>query len=65
MNSHVTVHIPKDQHGGFVNNQQEVWKFKFDKIQHNSTQEDVYEYCAQDIVTEVANGYNGTIMCYG
>lgn len=65
VNSHVTVHIPKDASGGFINNQQESWKFKFDKIMHNSSQEDVFTYCAQDIVKAVAGGYNGTIMCYG
>ena len=65
INSHVTVHIPKDAHGGFINNQQEQWKFKFDKIMHNSSQEDVFQFCAHDVVQQVANGYNGTIMCYG
>ena len=59
------VHIPKDQSGGFINNQQETWKFKYDKIMHNSSQEDIFTFCAQDIVKQVVNGYNGTIMCYG
>lgn len=57
--------IPKNENGGFINNQQEQWKFKFDKILHNSSQEEVFDYCAKDIVKSVAEGYNGTIFCYG
>jgi kinesin family protein 6/9 len=62
---HVTVHIPKNESGGFINNVTENWKFKFDKIMHNSSQEDVFDYCALETVQQVANGYNGTVMCYG
>lgn len=65
VNSNVLVQIPKDPHGGHVNNAQEQWRFKFDKILHNSSQEDVFSFCAQDIITKVANGLNGTILCYG
>lgn len=32
---------------------------------HNSSQEDIFEFCSQDIVKQVVNGFNGTIMCYG
>ena len=32
---------------------------------HNASQEDIFSYCAQDIVKSVAKGYNGTVMCYG
>jgi len=42
----VTVNVPKEEEKGVVNNQQETWKFKFDKILHNASQEDVFEYCA-------------------
>ena len=61
----MAVHIPKEASGGFINNQKETWKFKFDKLMHNSSQEDIFEFCAQDIVKSVVNGFNGTIMCYG
>lgn len=47
---HVTVHIPKNESGGFINNATENWKFKFDKIMHNSSQEDVFDYCALETV---------------
>jgi kinesin family protein 6/9 len=35
--NHINVNIPKDEHGGHVNNQQESWRFKFDKILHNAS----------------------------
>ena len=48
-----------------MNNKLDNWKFKFDKIMHNSSQEDVFDYCALETVQQVANGYNGTVRCYG
>jgi len=50
---------------GVVNNQLDNWKFKFDKILHNSTQDDVYDLSAATIVQNVVAGYNGTVMTYG
>lgn len=32
---------------------------------HNASQEDIFTYCAEDIVKSVTLGYNGTVMCYG
>lgn len=32
---------------------------------HNASQEDIFTYCADDIVKSVINGFNGTVMCYG
>ena len=57
--------IPKNESGGFVNNQQEQWRFKFSKILHNASQEDVFEQCSIDIVKSVIEGFNGTILVYG
>lgn len=40
--------------------------YVFDKVfQSNTTQEQVYKACAQDIVKDVLGGYNGTIFAYG
>lgn len=50
---------------GVVNNQLDNWKFKFDKILHNATQDDVYDLSAASIVQNVVAGYNGTVMTYG
>jgi len=33
----VAVTIPKNEAGGFINNQLENWKFKFDKLLHNAS----------------------------
>ena len=50
---------------GVVNNKLDNWKFKFEKILQNSTQDDVYDLTSAQIVSNVVAGYNGTIMCYG
>ncbi|XP_055721949.1 kinesin-1 heavy chain-like isoform X1 [Salvelinus fontinalis] len=40
--------------------------FQFDRVfQPNTTQEQVYNACAQKIVKDVLEGYNGTIFAYG
>ncbi|XP_057190415.1 kinesin-1 heavy chain isoform X1 [Triplophysa rosa] len=40
--------------------------YAFDRVfQSNTTQEQVYKACAQDIVKDVLGGYNGTIFAYG
>jgi hypothetical protein len=41
------------------------WSFKFSKIQHNASQATVYRECVEDVVKQVFEGYNGTIMAYG
>lgn len=50
---------------GAVNNQLDNWKFKFNTILHNATQDDVYDQTASHIVNSAVAGYNGTVMCYG
>lgn len=42
-----------------INNQQEDWKFSFNKVLHNAPQETVFEQCAMDIIQNVLEGYNG------
>ena len=61
----MTVNIQKKEEGGAVNKQQEQWRFRFDKILHNASQDDVYDSCARDIVKSVAEGFNGTVLVYG
>uniref|UniRef100_H3BGB6 Kinesin-like protein n=1 Tax=Latimeria chalumnae TaxID=7897 RepID=H3BGB6_LATCH len=40
--------------------------YAFDKVFHpNTTQEQVYNACAKQIVKDVLGGYNGTIFAYG
>eukprot|EP00439_Symbiodinium_sp_Y106_P007769 s577_g1.t1 len=57
--------LPKDESAGLVNNQQESWHFKLDKVLANASQEQVYDLCSGDVVRSVMDGYNGTVMAYG
>jgi kinesin family protein 6/9 len=59
------VTVAKQEEKGIINNQQDSWKFKFDKILDNISQEDVFDICGRDIVRNVIDGYNATIMAYG
>lgn len=61
----VDMRLPRDEAAGVVNNQQEAWHFKLDKVLVNASQETVFDVCAKDVVRSVMDGYNGTIMAYG
>eukprot|EP00762_Andalucia_godoyi_P004055 ANDGO_06360.mRNA.1 Kinesin-like protein KLP1 len=61
----ITVDFRRRQAGGILQNQQDVFPFRFDSVLHNSSQEAVYDSVASEIVQSVLDGYNGTIMCYG
>lgn len=50
---------------GAVNNQTDSWKFKFDRLLSNATQDEVYEASGQELVSSVVAGFNGTVLCYG
>lgn len=56
---------PKSEDAGPINNQTESWKFRYDKILHNASQEDVFDNCARGVISSIVEGYNGTILCYG
>eukprot|EP00761_Pharyngomonas_kirbyi_P009461 gb/GECH01009477.1/.p1 GENE.gb/GECH01009477.1/~~gb/GECH01009477.1/.p1 ORF type:complete len:748 (+),score=215.94 gb/GECH01009477.1/:1-2244(+) len=60
----IILHLPKKSKD-VVHNIQEDHQFTFDGVLHNSAQEEVYETVASDIVSNVIQGYNGTIMAYG
>jgi len=55
----VNVHVMKDGRKGVVNNQIQDWSFRLDGIFHNSTQDQVFETVAGNIVTSTLDGYNG------
>ena len=46
-------------------NRPEKFKFKFDKILHNATQETVFDACMPPLVFGALEGYNATAMAYG
>jgi kinesin family protein 6/9 len=61
----ISIFIPRNQKEGIINNQKEQWSFHFDKILHNVSQEEVFEYTMNDIIKSSVQGYNGTIFAYG
>lgn len=46
-------------------NRQDNYKFKYHQILHNASQETVYARLTSDVVQQVMDGVNGTIMSYG
>lgn len=61
----ITLKQDKNEAFGVINNQTDVWKFNFEKILHNASQDEVYEEASSAIVHSVVEGYNGTVLCYG
>ena len=61
----VSMSAEKRPEDGTVNNQTDHWKFQFEKILHNASQDEVYEQTASEIISSVVEGYNGTVLCYG
>ncbi|XP_033101480.1 kinesin-like protein KIF9 [Anneissia japonica] len=61
----VVIHAKRDSNQGVVNNQVMDWSFKLDGILHNASQEQVYDTVGNEMVTNLLNGYNGTLLCYG
>ena len=61
----ITLKTDKNEAFGVINNQTDIWKFNFEKILHNASQDETYETAASEIVHSVVEGYNGTVMCYG
>ena len=50
---------------GVCNNAQSRFDFRFHHVLHNASQDTVYETLARDVVQDVVDGINGTIMTYG
>jgi len=61
----ITVHLPKTEDKGLINSQKESWTFKYDKILHNISQDELFEYSAKEIICKSIEGMNGTVFCYG
>jgi hypothetical protein len=62
------VAVSLGRHGGIhaaVDNTLAERQFQFDHLLSNSSQEQVYDLAAKDIVETVLQGSNGTIMAYG
>lgn len=52
-------------HGGMLDNKQSTFRFKFDHVFHNASQQAVYDLYARDTVQGVVDGINGAVMSYG
>ncbi|KAG9392876.1 Kinesin motor domain [Carpediemonas membranifera] len=63
----VTVNLghSKSDSSSFLDNQQKVYTFNFDRVMKDAPQQDVYESCARPTVESVVSGFNGTVFCYG
>jgi kinesin family protein 6/9 len=61
----ITLNTEKRPEDGTVNNQTDMWKFQFEKILHNASQDECYEQTANEIISSVVDGFNGTVLCYG
>ena len=57
--------LQKSTGGGSINNRKDSLEFTLDGILHNASQETVFSSCAQDVVSGVLEGLNGTIFTYG
>ena len=61
----ITLKQDKNEAMGLINNQTDIWRFNFEQILHNASQDETYEVSASEIVQSVVEGYNGTVLCYG
>ncbi|XP_008300477.1 kinesin-like protein KIF6 [Stegastes partitus] len=58
--------VPRDLADGFVNNKRECYKFRFQKVFDQTTnQEEIFEHIAKPVADSVLAGYNGTVFAYG
>jgi len=66
MSTVLSVHVPRDQRKGMVNNQMETRGFRFAHVfPVDATQEQVFEEVAAPVIDSCLAGYNGTIFAYG
>ncbi|XP_064621480.1 kinesin-like protein KIF6 [Lineus longissimus] len=65
-NPRISFTVPKDLASGLINNKKESYKFRFEKIFDQQTQQDeIFESVARPVIDNVLEGYNGTIFAYG
>nr|KAF6341392.1 kinesin family member 6 [Myotis myotis] len=58
--------LPRDLADGFVNNKRESYRFKFQRIfDQDTNQETIFENIAKPVAESALAGYNGTIFAYG
>ncbi|KAI9219806.1 P-loop containing nucleoside triphosphate hydrolase protein [Blastocladiella britannica] len=59
-------HVPRDETLGLINNSREHFGFRFDRVfDDRTTQEEVFDHVAKDIILSVLDGFNATVFAYG
>ncbi|KAI6653657.1 Kinesin-like protein KIF9 [Oopsacas minuta] len=61
----IKVHLPPHPTRGHIDNQQLDFSFTVDGLLHNVSQEEVFESCAEDLVSRALDGYSGTVLAFG
>lgn len=62
----VTFHVPKEDSDGYINNKKNMYKFQFDNVFDDKTQQDViFDRVCQNASESALNGYNSTVFAYG
>ncbi|KAJ3298827.1 Kinesin- protein 6 [Rhizoclosmatium sp. JEL0117] len=62
----IAFRLPKDAEQGLINNQKENYDYRFNRVFDQSTsQEEVFDHVAKDVILNAMDGYNGTIFAYG
>ncbi|XP_063683235.1 kinesin-like protein KIF6 [Bolinopsis microptera] len=62
----VTFNIPKEDSEGYVNNKKDLYKFKFEEVFPEKTQQDeIFEKVCKNAAESARSGYNATIFAYG
>ena len=65
-NPEETYNFTSDKILNFHSQEKNIYNFNFDKIfPFSSTQQDIYDSSAKNIINNVLEGYNGTIIVYG
>ncbi|KAL5269965.1 hypothetical protein ACHWQZ_G003441 [Mnemiopsis leidyi] len=62
----VTFNVPKEDSEGYVNNKKDLYKFKFEEVFQEKTEQDtIFEKVCKNAAESARNGYNATIFAYG
>ncbi|KAJ3025970.1 UNVERIFIED_CONTAM: Kinesin- protein 6 [Siphonaria sp. JEL0065] len=62
----IAFRLPKDVEQGLINNQKENYDYRFNRVfDQNTTQDEVFDHVAKDVIINAMDGYNGTIFAYG
>ena len=61
----ITLKQDKNEAMGLINNQTDIWRFNFEQILHNASQDETYEVSASEIVQSVVEGFKFFFFAIG